>query len=137
MDKNPLQRFVGYLRRQSPWLIAALVAILFIPFTAAVLPAFTQWLYGAAPVVPGGPDVSGAQAEAAQQALTVPLGIVLSRLVAAVLFFFVAVGIVWWTMHRITPALPVWAKAAFTKEFDQLPITWKFATYITCWGLLL
>jgi hypothetical protein len=135
-DCTPLKRNLAYLRRQTPWLLAIGLLIFFVP-AQHLFTYMMEQLHGAAPIVPGGPDLDGAQVEAANQSRWVPLGIIISKLGAAVFFYFIAIGLIWWTMHRITPALPLWAKRDFTTSFKTLPVQWQYATYISCWlGLL-
>jgi len=127
----------GYLRRRTPWWMVIIILLAFIPLMMYGLPWFTRLLFDAQPAQLGGADLNGAQVAAAQQAITIPLGIVLSKLVAALLYFFVGVGVVWWIMHYITPALPTWAKGSFSTDFATLPTTWRFVVYICCWVSLL
>ena len=136
METTAKPKFSSWLRRQSPWLIALGIFILYI-YVQGGLFNLLSWLYDAPAVTPNGPDLEGSQVEAARQSMGVPLGLIVTKLLTAIGFFLAGISLVWMIMHRITPVLPAWAKVDFTTCFQSLSSAWQFTVYLASWlGLL-
>jgi hypothetical protein len=134
---TPWQRAGSYIRRHVPLLLALAVLVAYL-FGPSLIEHLTFLVHGAAPLVPGGPDLDGAQVAAANQAGGwMQLGAVTSKIFAAVAYFCIGLFLVWYLMHHITPALPTWAKRDFTTRFAQLSAPWQFVVYLSVWLPLL